>query len=87
MFGAAAIPLERAEQVVAIPREAVTTREGKRMALKVNGDIVEPVAVTEGVNNGRVVQIASGLQPGDVILSDARQDVAAGTKVNPVFAR
>jgi RND family efflux transporter MFP subunit len=87
MYGAAAIPLERAENVVAVPREAVTTRDGRRVALKVNGDVVETVDVTEGVSNGRVVQIASGLQPGDVIVSDARQDVAAGTRVNPVFAR
>jgi RND family efflux transporter MFP subunit len=87
MYGGAAIPLERAENVVAVPREAVSTRDGKRVALKVNGDSVEAVAVTEGVSDGRVVHIASGLQPGDVIVSDARQDVAAGTRVNPVFAR
>jgi hypothetical protein len=43
--------------------------------------------VTEGVTDGRVIEIATGLQPGDVIVSDARQNVAAGAKVNPVFAR
>ena len=40
-----------------------------------------------GVSDGRVVQIAEGLNPGDVIVSDARQDVAVGTRVNAVFAR
>jgi hypothetical protein len=33
------------------------------------------------------VHIASGLQAGDVILSDARQTIAAGTKVNPVLSK
>jgi RND family efflux transporter MFP subunit len=87
MYGAAAIPLEKAPQVVAVPREAVTTREGKRVVLRLDGDTVQQVAVTEGVTDGRVVQIASGLQPGDVIVSDARQNVAAGARVNPIFAR
>ena len=44
-------------------------------------------SVVEGVSDGRVVQIAEGLNAGDVIVSDARQDVAVGTRVNAVFAR
>jgi RND family efflux transporter MFP subunit len=87
MYGAAAIPLEKAPQVVAVPREAVTTREGRRVVLRLDGDTVQQVVVTEGVSDGRVVQIATGLQPGDVIVSDARQNVAAGARVNPIFAR
>lgn len=87
MYGAAAIPLERATQVVAVPREAVTTRDGKRVALRIDTDMLHEVPVTEGVTDGRLVQIASGLQAGDTIVSDARQDVAVGTKVNPVFVK
>jgi hypothetical protein len=33
------------------------------------------------------VQIAQGLEAGDVIVADARRDVAAGAKVNPIFSR
>ena len=87
MYGAATIPLERAAQVVAVPREAVITRDGQRMALRIDGNTVSAVPVTEGVTDGRIVQIASGLEPGDVIVSDARQDVAVGATVNPIFAR
>jgi hypothetical protein len=36
---------------------------------------------------GTQVQISNGLKTGDVIVADARRDVAAGTKVNPVFSR
>jgi HlyD family secretion protein len=87
MYGSAAIPLERVQQVVAIPRDAVITRDGKRVAIRIEGDTVRDVPVTEGLTDGRLVQIASGLEAGDTILSDARQDIAAGTKVSPVFAR
>jgi HlyD family secretion protein len=87
MYGSAAIPLERAQQVVAIPRDAVITRDGKRVAVRIEGDTVRDVPVTEGLSDGRLVQIASGLQAGDTILSDARQDIAAGTKVNPILVK
>jgi HlyD family secretion protein len=87
MYGSAAIALKRADQVVAIPRDAVITRDGQRVAIRIEGDTVRAVPVTEGLTDGRLVQIASGLQPGDTILSDARQDIAAGTKVNPVLTK
>ena len=87
MYGAAAIPLERAAQVVAVPREAVTTRDGKRVALRIDIDMLREVPVTEGLTDGRLVQIASGLKAGDTIVSDARQNVAVGITINPVFAK
>jgi RND family efflux transporter MFP subunit len=87
MYGSAAIPLERAAQVLAVPRDAVTTRDGKRVALRINGDTIQAVPVTEGLTDGIITEIASGLSAGDAIVSDARQDVAIGAKVNPVFSR
>ena len=87
MYGAAVVPLERATQVLAVPREAVTTRDGQRVALRIETDTLREVPVSEGVTDGRIVQIADGLRAGDVIVSDARQDVAVGTKVNAVFAK
>jgi len=87
MYGSAAIPLERAVQVVTVPRDAVTTRDGTRVALRIEGNTIQAVPVTEGITDGVVTEIASGLSLGDTIVSDARQDVATGAKVNPVFAR
>jgi RND family efflux transporter MFP subunit len=87
MYGSAAIPLARAVQAVAVPRDAVITRDGKRVAIRVDEGTLTEVPVTEGLTDGRLVQIASGLQAGDTILSDARQDVTAGTKVNPVLSK
>jgi len=84
MYAAATIPLARASQALAVPREAVTTRDGTRVALRIDENVITEVPVTEGLSDGRLVQIASGLQPGDVVVSDARQGVAPGAKVNPI---
>ena len=87
MYGTATIPLERAAQAVAGPRAAVTTRGGRRVALRIDGATVQEVPVVEGLTSGTLIEISSGLKSGDTIVSDARRDVAAGSKVNPVFAR
>jgi RND family efflux transporter MFP subunit len=87
MSGAATIPLERVAQVVAVPREAITTRGGARVALRIADGAIAEVPVTEGLTDGTRVQIASGLQAGDTIVADARRDVGGGVRVNPVFAR
>jgi RND family efflux transporter MFP subunit len=87
MYGAATIPLQRVRDVVAVPREAITTRGGKRIALRIENDTVAEVPVTEGLVTGTHVQIASGLKAGDAIVADARRDVAAGARVNAVFQK
>jgi RND family efflux transporter MFP subunit len=87
MYATATIPLERAPQTVAVPRDAVTTRDGKRVALRIEGNTITEVPVTEGLSDGRLVQIAAGLRAGDVIVSDARQAVVPGATVNPIFVK
>ncbi|MEQ1572917.1 MAG: efflux RND transporter periplasmic adaptor subunit [Vicinamibacterales bacterium] len=85
MYGAATIPLSLVAGAVAVPQDAVTLRAGRRIALKIDKDIVTEVPVVEGLSSGNLVQIASGLAAGDVIVADARRDVVAGAKVNAVF--
>jgi RND family efflux transporter MFP subunit len=87
MYGAATIPLERAARAVAVPRDAVTTRGGRRVALRIDHDVIQEVPVNEGLTDGSVIEIASGLKAGDIIVSDARQDVPAGSKVNAIFVK
>jgi RND family efflux transporter MFP subunit len=87
MYGAATIPVERVTQAIAVPRNAITTRDGQRVALRIDNDVVHAVPVREGLNDGTVVEIAAGLRAGDVIVSDARQDVAPGARVNAVFVK
>jgi RND family efflux transporter MFP subunit len=87
MYGAAAIPVARAPQVIAIPLEAVTSRGGQRVAFRIEHDTLREVPVSEGLSDGQLVQIANGLQAGDIVVADARHEIPAGAKVNPVFAR
>ena len=87
MYATATIPLQRASQVVAVPREALITRGTKRVALRIENGVVHEAPVSEGLTSGTLVQVASGLSAGDVIVSDARREVAAGVKVNPVFQK
>jgi RND family efflux transporter MFP subunit len=87
MYATATIPTERVADVVAVPRDAIITRGGRSIVLKVENGAVREAPITEGLSNGTQVQISNGLKTGDVIVADARRDVAAGTKVNPVFSR
>jgi RND family efflux transporter MFP subunit len=87
MYGAATVPLERVTQVVAVPRDAIATRGGRRVAFRITGDAVDEVPVTEGLSDGSVVEIVTGLAAGDTIITDARRDVGAGVTVNAVFTK
>lgn len=87
MYGAATISLERAVRVVAVPREALTTRDGRRVALRIDNDTIQVVPVKEGLTTATGVEITRGLRAGDTILSDARQAVPAGAAVNAIFAK
>ena len=87
MYGIATIPLQRADGVVAVPRDAITTRGGRRVALRIEHDTVAEVPVSEGLASSTHVQIASGLKAGDTIVADARREVSPGAKVNAVFQK
>ena len=85
MYATARVVLDTADGAIAVPREAVVTRDGQRVALKVDGDKVTPVTVVEGLTDGRQVQIVSGLKAGDTVLADARRQLPADARVNPVL--
>lgn len=87
MYATARIVQAREPDAVVLPRDAVGTRDGRRVVLKVEGGIVTPVEVSEGLTDGTRVQILSGLGAGDVVVSDARRQLAPGTAVRPVTAR
>ncbi len=81
MYATARIVTASSADGVIVPREAVTTRAGKRVALRVQGDTVEAVPVTEGLTDGQRVQIVSGLAAGDVVVADARRQLSDGARV------
>jgi RND family efflux transporter MFP subunit len=76
-----------AANAVVVPKEAVTTRDGKRGVQKVLGDTVTFVEVTEGLSDGSRVQIVKGLAAGDTVFADARRPIAPGAKVRGIESR
>jgi RND family efflux transporter MFP subunit len=87
MYASARIVESTTESALLIPREAVGTRDGRRMVLRVQGDTVSPVEVLEGLTDGTRVQILKGISAGDTVVADARRQVAPDAKVRAVPAR
>jgi len=84
MYAEARIRTGTAAGAVLVPRESVGVRDGHRFVLVVQGDHVRVVPVTEGLSDEGRVQIVSGLSEGDVILADARREIAADVRVKPI---
>jgi RND family efflux transporter MFP subunit len=84
MYATARLVLDSVDNAILVPREAIVTRDGKRLALRIDGDKVIPVPVVEGLSDGRQVQIVSGLNAGDQVMADARRQLPADARVNPV---
>ena len=87
MYATARIVEAAATSAVLVPKESVTTKDGKRVVQKIDGNSVTAVEVTEGLGDGTRVQIVKGLAAGDVVLADARRPLAAGAKVRGIEAR
>jgi RND family efflux transporter MFP subunit len=84
MYATARIVLNQADHALLVPREAIITVNGQRVAFKVDGDKLSPVPVSEGLNDGRQVQVLSGLSAGDQVLADARRQPPSGARVKAV---
>ncbi len=85
MYATVRLVLDTAADVLTLPREAVLTRDGRAMVMRVSGEEVAPTDVTTGLADGRRVQILSGLSAGDVVLADARRQLPATARINPVL--
>ena len=85
MYATARLVLASADNAVTLPREAVTSRDGQRVVLKVDADTVTATPVVEGLTDGRQVQIISGVAAGDQVIADARRQLPAHARVKPVL--
>lgn len=84
MYATVRLVLDTADNVLTLPREAVRTREGRSVVMKVTGDTAAETEIALGLSDGRRVQVVSGLSQGDVVLADARRQLPAGARVNPI---
>lgn len=84
MFAVARIVSARVEHALAVPIEAVALRNGVRAVYRLDGNTVRITPVIEGLGDGQWVQVLSGLEPGAVVVRDARREIAEGVQVRPV---
>jgi RND family efflux transporter MFP subunit len=84
MYATARIIEATTTNAILVPKDAVATRDGKRIVQKVQGDSVTTVEVTEGLADGGRVQIVKGLAAGDTVLADGRRQLAPGAKVRGI---
>ncbi len=69
MSAEAEIVVEKAENVLIVPFEAVTVRDGRNVVAKVTEAGVETVEVVTGLTDGFLIEIKEGLNEGDRILA------------------
>ncbi len=74
MSASADIPLNKAENVIAVPVGAVNTRGGSSFVTVKNGEEEETVEVDTGISNGSFIEIKSGLNEGDTVLVTVSED-------------
>lgn len=83
MFVEAEITLA-AREGLAVPVTAVGMEAGKSTVMRVRDGVVERVAVVTGIRDGGLVEITSGLEPGDMVVVKAASFVRPGDRINPV---
>lgn len=87
MYATARIVEATVTGAVIVPKDAVMTRDGKRVVQKVTGDTLSAVVVTEGLSDATHVQILTGLAAGDAVMADARRQLPAGAKVRGIATK
>lgn len=71
---------------LAVPVTAISAAEGHQTVLRVRDGVVELAAVTLGIREDGWVEVVSGLDEGDEIVTKAGAFVRPGDKINPVLA-
>lgn len=81
MFAQVSIVTQEREKAVLVPKEAVVTRAGQSVVFVVKGEAVEQRAVKLGLRKDGMVEIVSGLQPGEEVVVSGHNDLRDGDKV------
>lgn len=73
--------LARERMSPAIPEAALVPRGDKQFVFRIDGETAQRVAVTIGTRRPGVVEIISGLEAGDVVVTDGTLKLQPGAKV------
>ena len=66
---------------LAVDADAITVRDGKKIAFLLRGDAVAAAPVELGDAFGRMIEVSKGLSPGDRVVLKPPQELQSGTKV------
>lgn len=73
----ATITLEKSDSAIAIPRQAIFEKDGKRIVFRKKDGEFEPVEIQLGTSTVGAISVTKGLAEGDVIALEEPDDVAA----------
>lgn len=82
-----AVVLVVERQTIAVPVTAVGSSAEGSTVMRVRDGLVERVPVITGIRDGGMVEITSGVVPGDLIVTKAAAFVRDGDHINPVLAQ
>jgi len=68
-------------EVLGIPGDAVTNRDGRKVVFRIDGEYVDEVEVTLGRKLGKVTEVLSGLSRGDRLVLSPPGKMKTGQKV------
>jgi membrane fusion protein (multidrug efflux system) len=80
-YASVRVPLAPAPNAVSVPRSAVISREGTDNVFVVDDNRVRLVRVTTGVQQGDRIEILTGLQPTDRVVTAGGQTLTDGARV------
>ena len=81
MFVEVTVVVERRIDVAVVPREAVTDRGGRRVVFVLTGQRVALREVELGLGDDEVVEIRSGVEPGDRVVLRGHETLTDQTRV------
>ena len=74
-------------KTIAVPVTAVGSGADGATVMRVRDGLVERVKVETGIRDGGMVEILSGVVPGDLVVTKAAAFVRDGDRINPVLAQ
>jgi multidrug efflux pump subunit AcrA (membrane-fusion protein) len=72
------------EKFLVVPNSSVKNENGTSLVFKVENDIVTPVEIKTGRKMGNYIEVLSGLQAGESVISTLTDELKPGTKVKIV---
>lgn len=81
MYADVILTLEKHENALTVPVQAVSTRDGKRYVLAVRQGVLEERRIQAGIETAARIEALSGLAPGDLVVIGNRSQLKAGQNV------